>query len=273
MSKTTPHFLRRTVLISLCCALLLTLILAPGVGAASDTNKTETKIESNDNIVSAEDALLTQRAITIDEAKKEAQEVVSAQLALIKAKAATEAPTEVEELEVVTSTTESYTASSDYTDDSSSSSSDEYYTETNTATAPGSGNYLLAIDNPDPGYVGYSVALNDEDRALTERILMGEAGGEGYIGMALIAQCIRDTYVTGNYSSMAQLLKQNGYYGSTSIAPSSTAKEVVSYIFDQGGSAVQHKIRVFYASNMCTSAWHEAQQFVCQYNYVRFFDC
>ena len=42
---------------------------------------------------------------------------------------------------------------------------------------------------------------------MAERILMGEAGGEGYIGMALVAQCIRDTYVNGSYSSIAQLLE------------------------------------------------------------------
>ena len=107
---------------------------------------------------------------------------------------------------------------------------------------------------------------------MAERILMGEAGGEGYIGMALVAQCIRDTYVNGSYSSIAQLLKVNGYYGSTSITPSQTAKDVVNYIFDQGGSAVQHNIRIFYATNMCSSSWHEAQDFVVQYNYVRFFN-
>ena len=281
MSKTTPHIFRRTVLVGLCIALLMTtfaLILAPGVGAASDTTKTETKIETNDNIVTAEDDVLTQRAITIDEAKKEAQEVVSAQLAIQEAKAATEAATESTETQAQSATTgsssssDSTEGSSDQSDDSSSYSDDDYYGDCNTVSASGSGDYLLDIDNPDPNYVGYSVSLNDEDRDMTGRILMGEAGGEGYIGMALVAQCIRDTYVNGSYSSIAQLLKQNGYYGSTSMAPSSTAMDVVNYIFDQGGSAVQHNVRIFYASNMCSSAWHESQEFVCQWNYVRFFD-
>ena len=280
MSKTTPHLFRRIVLIGLCVTILMTaytLILAPGVGAAaSDATKTETK-NDNDNIVSTEDDLLTQRAIVIDEAKKEAQEVVTEQLAIQEAKAATEAPTEA-----AVAATQSVAASSDSSesvdstdyssDDSSYASDDEDYSDSNTISASGSGDYLLDIDNPDYDYVGYSVSLNDEDRDMTERILMGEAGGEGYIGMALVAQCIRDTYVKGNYSSIAQLLKQNGYYGSTSMAGSSTAKEVVNYIFDQGGSAVQHNIRIFYATNMCSSSWHEAQDFVVQYNYVRFFN-
>lgn len=277
MSKTTPHLFRRTVLIGLCIALLMTtytLILAPGVGAASDATKTET---NNDNIGTTEDSLLTQRAIMIDEAKKEAQEVVSEQIALLEAKAATEAPTEAKP-ENQQSATSAASQSESTSDDGNYSSGSDYdydyedYGEGNAVSASGSGEYLLDIDNPDYNYVGYSVSLNDEDRDMTERILMGEAGGEGFIGMALVAQCIRDTYVNGNYSSIAQLLKVNGYYGSTSITPSETAKEVVNYIFDQGGSAVQHNIRIFYATNMCSSSWHEAQEFVVQYNYVRFFN-
>ena len=44
MSTETIRFVRRIVAVSLCAALLMSfsLILAPGVGAASDTNKTET---------------------------------------------------------------------------------------------------------------------------------------------------------------------------------------------------------------------------------------
>ena len=285
MSTTTPHLFRRTVLIGLIVALLMTtfsLILAPGVSAASDAAKTETNNETN--IGSNEDNLLTQRAIMIDEARKEAKEVVSEQIAIQEAKAATEAPTEAASgnSQSATSAPASAPAESQSGSSSVSGSADDYgytysyddedYSEGNAVSASGSGDYLLDIANPDPNYVGYSVSLNDEDRDMAERILMGEAGGEGYIGMALVAQCIRDTYVNGSYSSIAQLLKVNGYYGSTSITPSQTAKDVVNYIFDQGGSAVQHNIRIFYATNMCSSSWHEAQDFVVQYNYVRFFN-
>lgn len=285
MSTTTPHLFRRTVLIGLIVALLMTtfsLILAPGVSAASDAAKTETNNETN--IGSNEDTLLTQRAIMIDEARKEAKEVVSEQIAIQEAKAATEAPTEAASGNPQSATSAPASAPAESQSGSSSvgesaddygytySYDDEDYSEGNAVSASNSGDYLLDIANPDPGYVGYSVSLNDEDRDMAERILMGEAGGEGYIGMALVAQCIRDTYVNGSYSSIAQLLKVNGYYGSTSITPSQTAKDVVNYIFDQGGSAVQHNIRIFYATNMCSSSWHEAQDFVVQYNYVRFFN-
>ena len=193
MSTTTPHLFRRTVLIGLIIAMLMTtytLILAPGVSAASDATKTETNSE---NIVSTEDSLLTQRAIMIDEARKEAKEVVSEQIAIQEAKAATEAPTEAASDKPQNNASASAPAASAPTasqpggsSSSSESSNDsgyaytddeDYYSEGNAVSASGSGDYLLDIANPDPNYVGYSVSLNDEDRDMAERILMGEAGG------------------------------------------------------------------------------------------------
>lgn len=281
MKKSTRIFT-----LSLCIALLFTntLILAPEVGAASDTNKTETEMTFNSNISAAEDAVLTQRAIAIDEAKKEAQAAVSEQLAIIaleeeEAQKEEETETLSTEAEEPTDETEadSYAAEDySYADDSaySSSSSDEDYEESDTdySYAEPAYGYLMSIDDPDPGYVGYSISMSESERDICERMVMGEAGSCGFTGMALVAQCIRDTYIAGGYSNIHDVLSQNGYYGSTSITPSETCKEVVSYIFDQGGSAVQHRIRVFYASNYCTSDWHEAQEYVCSYGYVRFFD-
>ncbi len=283
MSTEPIRLFRRIVSVGVCSALLMSysLILAPGVGAASDTNKTETATKDSANIMSAEDALLMKRAITIDEAKKEAQEVVTEQLAIQKAaeEAAEAASAEKKKASKSTanaagdSSDESYAGNDDYADDSSTSDDGDYeYYENSYPAASSSSEFLMEIDNPDPYYTGCTVYLNEADRDITERIIMGEAGSQGFDGMALVAQCIRDTYICGSYSSMKQLLVQNGYYGSTSITPSQTAKDVVSYIFDQGGSAVQHSIRVFYASNLCSSPWHEAQEYVCSYGYVRYFD-
>lgn len=270
MSKAVSK-ISKVLLLSLCIALLLTntLILAPEVGAASDTNKTETDLTATNDIKDAEDDVLTQRAIAMDEAKIEAQAAVSEQLAIIASE-----EDEAED-EVQTPVEEAYEPSETETSGASvesSSTSDDNYKSTTTVAASGGSGYLLSIDNPDYNYVGYSFSLSDSDRDLAERIVMGEAGSCGYVGMALIAQCLRDTYMAGNYSSIADVIYSNGYYGSTSISPSSACKEAVSYIFDQGGSAVQHSIRVFYASNYCTSPWHESQEFVCSYGYVRFFD-
>jgi len=277
----------RFLALSLCIALLFTnaLILAPEVGAASDATKTETEMTINSNIPAAEDAVLTQRAIAIDEAKKEAQAAVSEQLAIIaqeeeEAKEEetetlqTEAAEAEDEVEATSYASEEETYYDDSADTSSSTSDEESDEDADTGSgyAEAAYGFLMGIDNPDPNYYGSSISMSDSERDICERMIMGEAGSCGFTGMALVAQCIRDTYIAGGYSSIHDVLAQNGYYGSTSITPSETAKEVVSYIFDQGGSAVQHRIRVFYASNICSSSWHEAQEYVCSYGYVRFFD-
>ncbi len=273
----------RFLTLSLCIALLFTntLILAPEVGAASETNKTETQMTINSNIPAAEDAVLTQRAIAIDEAKKEAQAAVSEQLAIIaqEEEDAKEEETETLQTEAqepkaeAASTSSSADNSADNSAESSSTSDDnDDDADSDSGYAEAAYGFLMGIDNPDPDYYGSSISLSDAERDICERMVMGEAGSCGYTGMALVAQCIRDTYISGGYSSVFDVLSENGYYGSTSITPSETCKEVVSYIFDQGGSAVQHRIRVFYASNYCSSDWHESQEYVCSYGYVRFFD-
>ena len=273
MSKSVKNVIR-ILLLCLCFALLMTntLIHASEVEAASDANKTETNLTLTEDIPSAEDDELAHRAITMDEAKKEAQVAVSEQLAII----ASEVEDEKEEV-VIETQTESVEAA--YTTETVSETSAETSSSTTDSTeqtqsvqASAGYGFLMGIDNPDPNYVGYAISLSDYDRDMAERIVMGEAGSTGFTGMALVAQCLRDTYIAGGYSSIADVINSNGYYGSMSITPSQTCKEVISYIFDQGGSAVQHSIRVFYASNYCTSSWHEAQQFVCSYGYVRYFD-
>lgn len=135
-----------------------------------------------------------------------------------------------------------------------------------------SGQYLLDIDNPDPSYVSYAIELSAYDRDILERLVMGEAGGEGYIGACLVAQAIRDTYIMDGYTSIEKLRTSMGYYGSLDRTPNQDVLDAVSFIFDQGGAAVQHNLVYFYAPSLCTSGWHESQEFVVAYQVHRFFD-
>lgn len=114
-----------------------------------------------------------------------------------------------------------------------------------------------------------SLSLSSYDRAKLERLVMGEAGSTGYYGASLVAQCIRDAMVRSNTTSIDEIISDYGYYGSTATEPNSAVKEAVSFIFDQGGSAVNHRILVFYIGQ---SAWHETQNFVTEYCGMRFFD-
>jgi len=132
--------------------------------------------------------------------------------------------------------------------------------------------YLLEIANPDKSYKGYSISLSDYDRDILERLVMGEAGGEGYIGCCLVAQAIRDTMISDGYKSVESLRTSMGYYASLYNTPNQDALDAVKFIFDEGGAAVQHNIIYFYAPAVCTSGFHESQEFVVDYNGHRFFD-
>ena len=129
--------------------------------------------------------------------------------------------------------------------------------------------YLLEINNPDSSYAPDHISLSSYDREKLERLVMGEAGSMGYVGAALVAQSIRDAMNQLNTASIDTIISEYQYYGSIKIKPNKTVKDAVSYIFDQNGSAVQHRILFFYTGS---SSWHETQQFILCYGKVKFFD-
>ena len=256
--------------VALCalCAFSM-LVIAPEVKAANETPITETKqTETNTYNESEDDALALARAIAMDEAKSEAESLVE------ELKVETIEATEAQKTEQSTQSSTESSSSSNSSSSSSSSSSSTTTPSTGGSYVSGStqSGYLLNIDNPDPNYTSYAIHLSDADRDLAERIVMGEAGSMGYTGMAIVAQCLRDAFVMGGHSDIATVISKYGYYGSTSIKPSQTCKDVINFIFDQGGAAVQHRTLVFYSTTYCQSSWHEAQEFVCQYGPVRFFN-
>jgi len=140
------------------------------------------------------------------------------------------------------------------------------------ATVSTGGKYLLDIANPDANYVSYSISLTATDRDILQRLVMGEAGGEGFIGCCLVAQAIRDTMISDGYKSVEHVRTSMGYQASLYNTPNQDAIDAVNFIFDQGGAAVQHSIIYFYAPALCTSGFHESQEFVVAHNSHRFFD-
>ncbi len=235
-------------------------VLTPEVEAASEAPITETKkTETNTYIDEEDDSIALARAIAMDEAKLEAVSIVE------------ELQVEIEK-ETEAENTNDYVYVEPQQPSSSSSSTNSSTGGSYVSGSTSGSGYLIDIANPDPNYQSYSIVLSPKDRELAERIVMGEAGNTGYTGMALVAQCLRDTFVMGGYSDIATVIDKHGFYGSMSITPSQTCKDVVNFIFDQGGAAVQHRTLVFYATNYCSSPWHESQEFVTQYGYVRFFD-
>ena len=132
--------------------------------------------------------------------------------------------------------------------------------------------FLLQIDNPDSSYVSYSVELSDYDRDVLEHLVMGEAGGQGFIGCCLVAQAIKDTLINDGYPSVDAVRTGNGYAASLDNVPNQDVLEAIEYVFDNGGAAVQHRIIYFYAPNICESAFHESQNHVVTHGDHRFFD-
>ena len=132
-------------------------------------------------------------------------------------------------------------------------------------------NGLVNIENPDKNYYGVKVDIGDE-RELLERIVMGEAGGEGFLGQALVAQCIRDAIVYKGIDSVQDVIIELKYSGSLNKKPTEEVKQAVSYIFDEGKNAVQHRILYFYAPKITDSEFHESQEYIYSHKGHKFFD-
>ena len=131
------------------------------------------------------------------------------------------------------------------------------------------GEALIEISEPELDY--NPVPISVEDRSLLEGLVMGESSGEGFEGAALVAQCIRDTMVEDNDFNTLSIKRNHGYYAGTGKEPSDDVKRAVAFIFDDGGYVVRHKIKYFYAPNVCSSPFHESQDFVIEYGGHRFF--
>ncbi len=131
---------------------------------------------------------------------------------------------------------------------------------------------LLSIISPDASYQPQHVSISGDQRDKLERLVMGEAGSLGYNGCALVAQAIRDSMVASSTTSVDAVINDYQYTASLSVKPNSAVKKAVSFIFDNDGYAVQHRILYFYASNVVSNPWHESQNFIISYGNVRFFD-
>lgn len=160
-------------------------------------------------------------------------------------------------------------------DDSASNITEDTIEEDKTAQAninsTDQNDALIAIDEPDETYTGTIVKLGRDDRKLLEHLVMGEAGCEGFNGAALVAQAIRDAITYMGYSTVAEVREALKYSGKINNVPNNDTLNAVSYIFDNGGFAVKHKIFYFYAFHRIKSKWHESQKFITEVGNHRFF--
>ena len=278
------------IAVSLAAAALVvpTTTLAPDVDAFEDSraaslavgNINDFSLVITDNCVEETTAPVTQEITTsaATTQKTTEKETKSAKTAKKKAessqasKKAESLKSEPSESETSSQTSQSYTSYVDSSSDNSSSasnSSDYGYTYNTSSSSNYQSGYLVSIANPDPSYNPSPVSLSSYDREKLERLVMGEGGSMGYTGCALIAQSIRDAMNRSNTTSIDRIISEYQYYGSTAYAPNQDVKDAVSFIFDQNGSAVQHRVLCFYVGS---SSWHESQNYITSIGNVRFFD-
>ena len=113
-------------------------------------------------------------------------------------------------------------------------------------------------------------ALTDAERDIVERVVMAEAGGEGFDGQRLVAQCILNTAEAMDMRPDEVVLAPN-QYASPAAEASQEVKDAVSAVFDDGDMVTDEPIRWFYAPRYVYSAWHESKEFVLEHGGHRFF--
>lgn len=131
---------------------------------------------------------------------------------------------------------------------------------------------LVDILNPDANYGRKVVNITGNDRYVLERLVMGEAGNQGFVGAALVAQTIKDLYVYGGFNSIEEVRVNCGFSASLKWTPNQNVIDAVNYVFDQGGYAVKHRLFYFYAPRYSRGSFHETQNHIITYMDHKFFD-
>ena len=112
-------------------------------------------------------------------------------------------------------------------------------------------------------------ALTSSERDLTERVVMGEAGGESFEGQMLVAQCILNAAEkTGTAPSEVVTTYK---YTKGRPEPTQSVKDAVAAVFDDGETIAGEPVMYFYNPARVTSKWHESQIFVTEVGGHRFF--
>lgn len=111
--------------------------------------------------------------------------------------------------------------------------------------------------------------LTDAERAVVERVVMAEAGGESFEGQMLVAQCILNAAEKrGVEPSEAVVLYS---YTNNRPEPTQRVKDAVAAVFDRGEFITDESVMFFYNPAKVTSTWHESQTFVIEVGGHRFF--
>ena len=122
----------------------------------------------------------------------------------------------------------------------------------------------VVVEEVEPYYY-----LSDEERAIVEKMVMGEAGTEGFDGQVLVAQCIVNAAMQDGITPSEVRVKYK--YAGWHEEPSETVKQAVSAVFDEGYKLTDEFILWFYAPKYSAGKFHNTQRFVLEYLGHRFY--
>ena len=129
---------------------------------------------------------------------------------------------------------------------------------------------MLEVDVSEMETTATRYGLTDAERDIVERVVMAEAGGEGFDGQRLVAQCILNTAEAMDLRPDEVVTAPN-QYASPANEASQEVKEAVSAVFDDGDMVTDEPIRWFYAPRYVDSAWHKSKRYVLTYQNHKFF--
>lgn len=111
--------------------------------------------------------------------------------------------------------------------------------------------------------------LTDEERAIAEKIVMGESGNQPYEGQVLVAQCLLNASLKDGIQPSEVRVKYK--YAGWHEEPTESVKQAVSAVFDDGYKVTDEFILYFYAPKYSKGSWHETQCHVITLGGHKFF--
>lgn len=128
---------------------------------------------------------------------------------------------------------------------------------------------VLLMAEAKPQEPEWAFPLSEEEFITACRMVMGEAGAEPYDGMIAVAQCILAACEADGI--VPSEVRTEYRYAGWKEEYSDKVERAVYAVFREGIRVCEEEIIFFYAPALCTSNWHETQDYVLTIGGHKFF--
>jgi hypothetical protein len=128
---------------------------------------------------------------------------------------------------------------------------------------------VLLMAEAKPQEPEWAFPLDDDEFITACRMVMGEAGAEPYDGMIAVAQCILAACQADGI--VPSEVRTEYRYAGWKEEYSDKVERAVLAVFRDGTRVCDEEIIFFYAPKLCTSKWHETQDYVLTIGGHKFF--